>query len=109
MTRKCNGNVTGAALATLVGRAIIPTVEELLQRWERLYPVVRNRRPVRWMACVVCGHRATRQRLQGMDCQQRVLRGRHGGPPERDSEDEYVTICPDCGARESFGEAADET
>jgi len=109
MQRSCNTETLGRKLSAIVNHQVIPTVAELLRRWHRLYPVVRNRRRCGWVGCLVCGHRVSRDGLRGADYRRRVLRGRHCGPPERDSEDEYVTVCPDCGGRESFGEAANET
>ena len=37
----------GEQLSAMVNRLIVPTVEQLLERWQRLYPVVRHRRPNR--------------------------------------------------------------
>ena len=108
MQQGSDNRAPGRKLSAIVNHQVIPTVEEMLQRWHRLYPVVRDRRRYGWVACLVCGHRVTRYRLRGPDYQRRVLGGRHGGPPERDSADEYVTVCPECGSRESFREAADE-
>ena len=53
------------------------------------------------MECTNCGCLATRGTVDG-EYQVLVIRGRHLGHPDDDSEDEYVSECPDCDARESF-------
>jgi len=53
------------------------------------------------MECTNCGCLATRGTVDG-EYQVRTIKGRHLGHPDADSEDEYVSECPDCGARESF-------
>jgi len=53
------------------------------------------------MECTNCGCLATRGTVDG-ELQVRAIKGRHHGHPDEDSEDEYVSECPDCGTRESF-------
>ena len=95
---------TGRRLAGLVNGRIIPAVAELRARWDRLYPAVRGaRRPV-MLECERCGYQLPAGRIGDEGLQRRTLAGRHLGHPESDSPDEYVTLCPDCGATESFRE-----
>jgi hypothetical protein len=55
--------------------------------------------------CQSCGHIAERRRLGQGPYRRRTLRGiRHLAPGDCEP-DEYVTVCPDCGAAESFDEA----
>jgi len=108
MRQRWDKQAPGRKLSAIVNRQVIPTVADLLRRWHRLYPVVRNRRRRGWVGCLVCGHRVSRDYLREADYQRRVLRGRHCGPGADDGPDEYVAVCPDCGSRDSFTEVADE-
>ena len=55
--------------------------------------------PVR---CLCCGHVAERKRLAEAEYLKRSMRGiRHLAPGDCEP-DEWVTTCPDCGAREAF-------
>jgi len=96
----------GEQISALMNGRVVPAVEELLRRWERLYPVLQNRRVGEVLACRRCGRYLASENLHDGDCQRLVLRGRHLGHPDDDSEDEYVMVCPNCGAPESFEEVA---
>jgi hypothetical protein len=97
----------GQRLADLVNGRIIPAVEELRARWERLYPSVRNARRPRMMVCERCGRRVAAGRIGDDEFQRRTVSGRHLGHPDMDSPDEYITLCDECGATESFREIID--
>ena len=97
----------GQRLADLVNGRIIPAVAELRRRWERLYPVVRNARRPQMVACERCGHQLAAWRIGDDAFQRRTIARRRLGHPDLDSPDEYVTLCPDCGATESFTEIID--
>ena len=96
----------GQQISALMNERVVPAVEDLLQRWERLYPVVQNRRIGGVLACRRCGWRLASENLHDKDYQRLVLRGRHLGHPDDDSEDEYITVCPKCGTLESFEKVA---
>ena len=56
------------------------------------------------MVCGACGHWANIWAFTGLPHYHRLtLRGRRV-PPDEASPDEYVTVCPECGATESFDE-----
>lgn len=98
----------GRQLDELVNGRIIPAIEELRARWDRLYPTVRNARSPRMLVCQRCGRRIAAGRIGDDAYQRRTLSGRHMGHPDMDGPDEFVTLCPDCGATESFTEITDE-
>jgi len=55
--------------------------------------------------CLRCGYGSERGRLEEESHHRRSLPGvRHVAPGDCEP-DEYVTVCPDCGAEESFDEA----
>jgi len=59
--------------------------------------------PVR---CLGCGYVTERRRLADQDHRRRSLAGiRHVAPGDCEP-DEYVAVCPECGAVEAFDEAA---
>jgi len=95
---------TGRQLAELVNGRIIPSIEQLLARWDKLYPAVKNAPLLETLVCDSCGHRLDASAMSDPDCRRRAIVGRHLGHPDSDSPDEYVTICPECGAAESFRE-----
>ena len=98
---------TGQRLAALVNGRIIPAVAELRRRWEKLYPAVRDARRPRMLECERCGCQLAAGRIADDAFQRRTITGRHLGHPDADSPDEYVTLCGDCGATESFREIID--
>ena len=98
---------TGRWLAKLVNGRIIPAVDELRARWERLYPAVRNSRRPRMLVCERCGRQVAACRIGDDAYQRRTIAGRHLGHPDMDGPDEFVTLCGDCGATESFREIID--
>jgi len=101
------GMTVGQELGALVNGRIIPAVAELRARWERLYPAVKDARRRRVMVCERCGYQLAAGRIGDDAFQRRTIFGRHLGHPDLDSPDEYVTLCPDCGATESFREIID--
>ena len=98
---------TGQRLAELVNGRIIPAVDELRARWDTLYPAVRNARHPRMLVCERCGRQVASCRIGDDAYQRRTLAGRHLGHPDMDEPDEFVTLCPECGATESFREIID--
>ncbi len=58
--------------------------------------------PVR---CQRCGHVAERGHLAGPPYARQSLRGIHHLAPGDCEPDEYVTVCPDCGAQDPFDDA----
>lgn len=105
MAEMGRGNITaGRQLADLVNGRIIPAIEELQARWDRLYPEVKNAPRRRMLVCDSCGVRLDASALSDPDCNRLTIRGRRLAGPDCDSPDEYVTICPDCGASNSFRE-----
>ena len=104
---KGSKNITaGQQLGQLVNGRIIPAIAELRARWDRLYPAVRDSKRPDVFVCRGCGHRVESSLIDGGAYQIRTVAGRHFGHPDLDSPDEFVTLCPDCGATESFGEVA---
>jgi len=97
----------GQQLGALVNGRIIPAVARLRARWDRLYPAVRDARRSGMMVCERCGHQVAAGRIGDDAFQRRTIAGRHLGHPDMDSPDEYVTVCGDCGATESFREMID--
>jgi hypothetical protein len=97
----------GQQLGALVNGRIIPAVAQLRARWEKLYPVVRNASRWRMVVCERCGHQLAAGRIGDPAFQRRTIAGRHLGHPDADSPDEYVTVCIECGATESFRETID--
>ena len=97
----------GQRLAALVNGRIIPAVAELRRRWEKLYPVVRDASRPRMVVCERCGYQLAAWRIGDDAFQRRTIAGRHLGHPDLDGPDEYVALCPDCGAAESFREMID--
>jgi hypothetical protein len=97
----------GRRLASLVNGQILPLVEQLQARWEKLYPAVRNVRPAGTMVCRRCGLRLEPAGSNDQACLRRTIAGRHLGHPDADSPDEFVTVCPGCGAVEDFREIVD--
>ena len=97
----------GQQLGALVNGRIIPAVSRLRARWDRLYPVVRSARRPRAMVCERCGYQLPAGRIGDDVFQRKTISGRHLGHPDLDSPDEYVTLCGDCGATESFREIID--
>lgn len=55
--------------------------------------------------CLRCGHVAQRRRLADEGYRGRSLAGISHVAPGDCEPQEYVTVCPDCGASESFDEA----
>ena len=98
---------TGGQLAELVNGRIIPAIAELQLRWNRLYPAVRNVRRGGMMVCTRCRREVPAARIGDEAYQKKTVAGRHFGHPDFDSPDEYVTVCPGCGATESFKEMID--
>jgi hypothetical protein len=94
----------GQQLAELMNGRIIPAVNELRARWDRLYPAVRVAPRVVMLACHRCGHQVDQSRIGDGAYQRKMIAGRHLGHPDFDGPDEFVTVCPDCGASESFRE-----
>jgi len=99
---------TGLKLASLVNGRIIPAVAELKERWDRLYPAVKNARPCGALVCGRCGLRVAAGRIGDCEYQKRTLKRFRGGHPDADGPDEFVTVCPNCRAVESFMEADHE-
>jgi len=99
---------TGLRLGQLVNGRIIPSIAELRARWDRLYPAVNSARRPAMLVCECCGHRVAPGRINDPAYQRRTISGRRLGRPDDVSPDEYVTICPECGASENFREAAYE-
>jgi len=97
----------GQQLGALVSGRIIPAVAQLRARWEKLYPAVKYARRPRMMVCRRCGHQVAAGRIGDDAFQRRTIAGRHLGHPDADSPDEYVTVCGNCGATESFREIID--
>jgi len=97
----------GRQLGELVNGRIIPAVDQLRARWERFYPAVRYARRPRMAVCRRCGYQLAAGRIGDDAFQRRTITGRHLGHPDMDSPDEYVTLCPGCGATESFMEIID--
>ena len=92
----------GQQLAELMNGRIVPAVNELRARWDRLYPAVRDARVAVMLVCHRCGHEVDRSRIADDAYQRKTIAGRHLGHPDMDGPDEFVTVCPDCGATMSF-------
>ena len=74
----------GDEISALVNRQIVPSVEELVNRHDRLYPVVRKRRRMRRWRCTTPG------------CDNEIRRQRHEGQPD------YCGMCGEDGTFEEI-------
>jgi len=54
------------------------------------------------VVCACCGHETTRGRLDGEPHRELRLRGIHHLATGDCEPDEYVTVCPCCGAEDSY-------
>ena len=63
------------------------------------------------LECSRCGHQVTGERLRDDEYWRLTLCGRRHQPAYDCEPDEWVSVCPDCGARESFvlAEAAEDS
>ena len=107
--KKSHKNITaGRQMSDLVNGRIVPAIEELRARWDRMYPAVKTAGVIRALVCRPCGRRIDACEINDQACQRRMVSGRRLGHPDGDSPDEYATVCPDCGAVENFREIVDE-
>jgi len=82
------------------------TVDVLTDAGRRLADLMASIRTSPLMACCECGH-AVRESQMDESYSRLILKGRLTGPWGDCYPDEYESVCPECGAKDSFDEVTD--
>ena len=87
-----------------IGQDISETAEQIIFLGRRIDGMRRHFICMARPGGKLCGHRADRNQLEYDDRYSLQTLPAKGGHPDEQEPAEHVTICPKCGARESFEE-----